>query len=103
MKSSITINLKKKCKKELKYLKNQNKMLYRISNKSGLCRELKNIKKIKANAPKKHIYSSSNSYISGSDSDSSLSSDSDRDEERQPTEHKEINNLDNLVSNNIKK
>ena len=40
-------------KKELKALKNQNKMLYKIAKKSVLCREINNIKKIRAKASKK--------------------------------------------------
>ena len=42
-----------KWKKELKYLKKQNKILYSIAKKSGSRHELKKIKNIKANASKK--------------------------------------------------
>ena len=57
-------------KKELKALKNQNKMLFIIAKKSGSRRELKNIKKIKAKAYKKCRCSSRNSSRSDSYSDS---------------------------------
>ena len=56
-----------KWNKDLKVLKNQNKMLYRISKKSGSRRELKKIKNIKSKAYKKCSYSISKSSISGSD------------------------------------
>ena len=90
-----------KCNKDMKYLKKQNKMLYRISMKSDSHCELKNINKIKAKASKKRGYYSSNSYSSDSDSDSFLSSDSEWEEERQPTELKEINDLDHVVTDTI--
>ena len=64
-----------KCKKELKALRKQKKMLFIISKKSISCRELKKIKKIRAKASKKCSYSSSDSLSSESDYDSSLSSD----------------------------
>ena len=66
-----------KWNKYLKSLKNQNKMLFIISNKSSSHRKLNNINKIKAKASKKRSYSSSNSSSSDSVSYSSLSSDSD--------------------------
>ena len=59
----------KKWKKYPKSLKKQNKMLYIISNKTGLCRE---IKKIRAEASKKTSVSPSEDW----DSDSSLASNS---------------------------
>ena len=62
----------KKRKKELKAIKKHNKMLYSISKKSGLLREIKNIKKIRAKAYNK----GSNSSSDDSDSDSLLSRDS---------------------------
>ena len=62
----------KKCKKDLKSLKNQNKMLYSISKKSGLRREIKKIKKIREKASKKTSISSSEDW----DSESSLARDS---------------------------
>ena len=65
-----------KCRKELKGLKKQNKMLYRISKKSGSFCELKKTKNIKAKASKNHRDDISDSSSSVSDSDSSLSSDS---------------------------
>ena len=58
-----------KWKKDLKYLNNQNKMLYSIAKKSGSHREIKNIKNIRAKASKED----SNSSSDDSDSDSSLS------------------------------
>ena len=48
-----------KWKKELKYLKNQNKMLYIIANKSGWRREIKKINKILSKASKNGSDSSS--------------------------------------------
>ena len=69
-----------KQKEYLKALKNQNKMIYRISKKPRLCREIKKIKKIKkinkinkikkirAKSSKKNSYSS-NEFL---DSDSLL-------------------------------
>ena len=68
---------KHKCKKELKALKKQNKILYNIFKKSGSLRELKNIKMIKAKASKKRSDSGSDSSRDESDSNSSLSSNSD--------------------------
>ena len=65
-----------KWNKKLKVLKNQNKIIYRISKKSGSHRELEQIKKIKAKASKKLYGSSINSSSVESYSDSSLSSDS---------------------------
>ena len=54
-----------KCKKELKTLKNQNKILYSISKKSGSHRELKNINKIKDKASKKRRNYISDEYYYG--------------------------------------
>ena len=62
-------------------------------------RELKKIKKIRAKASRK--YGSSSSDRSISDSDSSLSSDSERDKIRHPSERKETDKLDHIVTNNI--
>ena len=76
-------------------------MLYSITKKSGSRRELNKIKKIKAKDSKKLIYSSSDSLSSYLDSP--LYSDSEWDEPIQPTEHKEINKLYHLVTDNIKK
>ena len=58
-------------------------MLFRIAKRSGLRREIKNIKNIGAKASKKYGYSSSN--ISSSDSDYSFSSDINHDKIIQPT------------------
>ena len=44
---------KNKRKKELKALKKKNKMIYSIAKKTGSHREIKNTKKIEANATKK--------------------------------------------------
>ena len=62
----------KKCKKELKALNKQNKMLYSIAKKSGSRCEIKNTKKIKSTADKK----SSNSSSDDSDYDSFLANNS---------------------------
>ena len=64
-------NDENKCKKELKYPKNQNKMLYSISKKYGSRREINNVKKIRAKASKKTNVSSSEYW----DCNSSLASD----------------------------
>ena len=64
---------KNKWKKELKALKNQNKILYSIAKKSGLRHKLKNIKNIKAKVSKKRSYSSTNYYRDKYYSYSSLS------------------------------
>ena len=42
-----------KWKKDLKALNKQNKMLFSISKKSGLRREIKNIKKIREKIPRR--------------------------------------------------
>ena len=75
-------NSEHKWKKDIKALKNKNKMIFSIDMKSISRRELNNIKKIKAKASKKCSYYISGSSISDSDSDYSLSSDSNREEER---------------------
>ena len=90
-------SLKKKWKKDLKALKNHNKMLYRIAKKSGPRREIKNIKKIRAEASKKTIVSSSE-YL---DSDYSLSRDSSWEKHRRPSGCKDINKLDHVVIDNL--
>ena len=72
-------------------------------NKSSSHRKLKKMKKIKAKASKKRSYSSSNSSRSYSDSDASHSSDSDLEKERRNTECKDINELDHIETDNIKK
>ena len=69
-------------------------MLYIIAKWSGLRREIKNIKKIKANATKKRSYSISNSSSSDLYSYLPLFSDSER---------KEINKLDHVVTDNRNK
>ena len=65
----------KKCKKKLKALKNQNKMLFIISKKSGSHRELKKVNKTRGKSSKKRCDSSNDSSSEESYSDSSLSSD----------------------------
>ena len=62
----------KKWKKDLKYLKKKNKMLYSIAKKSGSRCEIKNTKKIRSTASKK----SSNSSSDDSDYDSFLANNS---------------------------
>ena len=64
---------KHKGKKYLKATKKKNKMLYIIANNSGLRRELKKIKKIKAKASKKCSNSRINSSSNESGYDSYLS------------------------------
>ena len=66
---------KHKQKRELKSLNKQNKMIFSMAKKSGLRREIKNIK---GKYSEKRSYSSSDSSISDSGSGSSLSSDSER-------------------------
>ena len=73
---------KNKWKKEMKALKKQNKMMYSTAKKSGLRRELKNIKNIKAKACNERSYSSRNYSRKKYYSDSSLSINIDCDEER---------------------
>ena len=65
-----------KWKKELKYLKKQNKILYSIANNSVSRCEIKKIKKIKVKASKKRRYDSSDYSRDESYSDFSLSRDS---------------------------
>ena len=62
----------KKWEKELKSLKKQTNILFRMSKRSDSCCELKKIKKFKSKASKKNSKSSINIYISDLDSDSSL-------------------------------
>ena len=71
-----------------------------MAKRSGSYCELKKIKKIRNKASKKHYSSGSN--ISISDLGASLSSDIEWDKIRHPTECKEINKLDHIVTNNIK-
>ena len=87
----------KKWKKDLKALKKQNKILYSITKKSGSRHEIQKINNTRKEASK-DTYSSGEDW----DYDSSLASDSSRDKERRPAGLKEINTLDNIVTNNIK-
>ena len=66
-------NSKGKWKKDIKSLKNQNKLLYIISKKSGSRREIKKINNIRSKASKKRRDGSIDSSSEDSDSDSSLS------------------------------
>ena len=86
-----------KWKNELKANKNQNKIIYNISKKSGLRHEIKNINNIRAKASKKANVSSSDD----SDSNSSLARYSSRETYRQPAGLKEMNRLDHLVTENL--
>ena len=83
----------------MKALKKHNNMIFCMSKCSGSRHELKNIKNIRAKASKKHDYSSSDSFTD--DSDSSLYIDREWDERINPTECKDMNKLDNVVTNNI--
>ena len=66
-----------KWKKCLKALKKKNNMIYRITNNSSSCTELKKTKKIRAKDFKKRSYYRRKSSRSGSDYGSYLSSDID--------------------------
>ena len=90
-----------KRKKDIKTLKKQNKMLYIITNKSGSHFEIKNIKNIKSKASKKYHDDSSNSCSNKLDYNYSLSRNSYWDKHGWPAGHKEINSLDQIVTNNI--
>ena len=78
-------------------------MLLGISKKSGLHSETNKTNNINAKPPKKLIYYSINISISDYDFDYSLSGDSEWEEPWQPNEHKDINKLDQVVNDNIKK
>ena len=78
-------------------------MLFSISTKLGSIRELKKIKNIKSKTSKNRSYYRSNTSSSDSDSDSYLSSESEGDRKRQPTERKEISDLDNVMTDSKKK
>ena len=78
-------------------------MLFRIFKHFGSHCELNKIKNIRSKVSRKRSYSISGSSSSVLDSDQSLSVDSDQEEKRQPTENKEINKLDHVVTDNIKK
>ena len=69
-------NYENKWKKELKYHKKKNKILYSISKKSGSRREIKKINKIQAKTSKNGRDSISDYSSDRLDSDSSLASDS---------------------------
>ena len=70
--------------------------------KSVLCCELKNNKNIRAKASKKRINSSSDSFSNTLYSNYFLSGDSNWDEEIHPDDRREINKLDQIVTNSIK-
>ena len=87
-----------KWKKDMKYLRKQNNMIYSIANKYGSRRDIKKINNIRIKASKKNSDSSSD-Y---SDSDSSLASDSSWETYRQPSVRKDMNRLYHLVTYNLK-
>ena len=78
-------------------------MLHRISKKTGSLREINKINKTMAQDYKKRRDDSSNYFSDELDSDSSLSSDSNWDEHRRPAGRNEINRLDHVVTDNIKR
>ena len=82
----------------MKSLKKQNKMIYIIANKSVARRYIKKINNIRAKSSNNGSDSSSDDL----DSDSSLASDSSWDTYRRPAGHKEVNRLDNVVTDNLK-
>ena len=88
----------KRQKKDLKSLKKKNQMLYSITKKSVLGREINKIKNIRAKSSKKTSVSSSDDW----DYDSSLARDSIWDKYRQPSGRKDINKLDHAVTENLK-
>ena len=92
-----------KSKKELKALKNKNKILYRITKKSVSHREIKRIKNIRDKASKNLRHDSSDSFSDESDSDYSLSSDTDEYKHRRLDRRKEMNMLDHVVTGNTRK
>ena len=85
---------------DLKDIKKQNKMLFRMEKRSGSCPEIKITKNIRDEVSKKNDYSRSNICIS--DSDSSFYSDRKRDKRIHNTERKEMNKLYHVVENTIK-
>ena len=87
----------------MKSLNNQNKIIYSIANKSGLRREIKNIKKIRERDSKKGCKYSSDSTSDDLDSDSSLDINSSWDNYSHPARRKEMNILDNVVTDNLNK
>ena len=88
-----------KWKKYLKSLKKQNDMIYSIANKSGSCREIKKINKIRLKASKKYSDSSSDDLESGS----SLASNSSWDIYRRNAGCQEMKRLYHVVTDNLKK
>ena len=87
---------KNKQKTDLKAL-NKPEKLYIIAKKSGPCREIQRIKKIRKEVSKDTYYSSEDW-----DSNSLLSRNNIRDKERRPAGRKEINKLCHAVTKNIK-
>ena len=90
----------KKWKKELKYLKKQNKIIFSITKKSGSRRELNKINNIRA-ASKKRYDSNIDSSSDESESNSSLSRDRNWDTYIRPSGSKEMNKFYHVVTNNI--
>ena len=78
------------------------KILYSISNKSGLRCELENIKNIRAKDSKKRHDDSSDYSRDNYYSNSSQSINSGWDEDIQPSGCREINRLDHVVNNIIR-
>ena len=86
-----------KWKKEVKDLKNQNKMLYSIAKKSGSRHKIKKIKNIRAEASNKTSFSSSEDR----DSDYSLARNISCYKHRLTVGRKEIKKLDTVVTYNL--
>ena len=84
----------------MKYFKKHNKMLFNMAELLVLLRVLNKIKKICAKSSNKYDYSINKSY--SSDSGSSLCIDSEWYKIRWPTELNYMNELDHVVTNNIK-
>ena len=92
----------KKWKKELKALKKQNKILYNVSNKSGLRREINKINNIRAKSSMKGHHSSRGSFSDYLESDSSLARNISWDKYRRPAGRKEMKRLEHVLANNLK-
>ena len=90
-------NSENKWKKDLKALKNQNKMIHSIAKKSGSRCEIKKINNISAKASNK----GNKSFSDDSDSNSLLGSNSSWDTNRRPAGRKEINGLYHIVTDNL--
>ena len=91
-----------KWKKYLKDFRKHNKIIYSITKNSVLRSELKKIKKIRKQASKKGCDFSSDSSSDNLDSDSSLAISISLYTYRRPSERKEMNKLDHVVTNHLK-